>query len=233
MNELLVLVLDPLKTVYEQISAYFPNVLAMLIIVLAGIFAARIVRAILLRMLKAVKFDAWSDRMGLTSMLRKGDLWSKPSVAVATFLFWLLIVVSFLTGLSALHIRVVDGMIAGIMAYLPRIVSAVLILVFGYIVTGLVARGLLISLVNSGIHFAKQIARAARLLLIMLIVAMALEQLQVAPGVVVAAFSIVFGGIVLALAISFGVAGIDIAKRMLERQKERKQETAARDMQHI
>ena len=60
----------------------------------------------------------------------------------------------------------------------------------------------------------------------MLIIAMALEQLQVAPGVVVAAFSIVFGGIVLALAISFGVAGIDMAKRMLEQQKEKKQESA-------
>jgi hypothetical protein len=233
MNQLFALILDPLTALYTHVSAFFPNMLAMLIIVLAGIFAARIVRAIVLRTLRAVKFDAWSDRMGLTTMLRKGDLWSKPSAAVAALLFWLLIIVSFLTGLSALHIRVVDGMIAEVMTYLPRIVSAILILVFGYIVTGLVARGLLISLVNSGFHFSRQFARAARLLLIMLIIAMALEQLQVAPGVVVAAFSIIFGGIVLALAISFGVAGIDTAKRMLDHQKEKKQETAARDMQHI
>ena len=142
--------------------------------------------------------------MGLTSMLRKGDLWSKPSAAVASVFFWLLIVVALLTGMSALHIRVVDGMIAEVLLYLPRIVSAILILIVGYIATGFIARGLLISLVNSGFHFSKQFARAARLLLIMLIIAMALEQLQVAPGVVVAAFSIVFGGIVLALAISFG-----------------------------
>jgi hypothetical protein len=233
MNQLLALILEPLNALYAHVSGFFPNMLAMLIIVLAGIFCARIIRAIVLRMLRTVKFDAWSDRMGLTTMLRKGDLWSKPSVAVATSLFWLLIIVSFLTGLSALHIRVVDGMIAEILTYLPRIVSAILILVFGYIVTGLVARGLLISLVNSGFHFSKQFARAARLLLITLIIAMALEQLRVAPGVVVAAFSIVFGGIVLALAISFGVAGIDTAKKMLEHQKEKKQEAAARDMQHI
>lgn len=232
MNDLFSLILEPLKTLYTQVSQLFPNVLAMLIIVLAGIFAARIIRAILRRMLKAIKFDAWSDRMGLTSMLRKGDLWAKPSAAVAAFLFWLLIIVAFLTGVSTLHIRVVDGMISEVLTYLPRIVSAILILIFGYIVSGLAARGLLISLVNGGFHFAKQFARAARLLMIVLIVAMALEQLRVAPGVVVAAFSIMFGGIVLALAISFGIAGVDTAKRMLEQQEEKKQE-AARDMQHI
>jgi Conserved TM helix len=231
MNQLLALILEPLKALYAQVSAFFPNVLAMLIIVLAGIFAARLIRAILLRTLRAIKFDAWSDRMGLTSMLRKGDLWSKPSAAVATVLFWLLIIVALLTGLSALHVRVIDDMISEVVTYLPRIVSAILILVIGYIVTGLVSRGLLISLVNSGFHFAKQFARAARLLLIMLIIAMALEQLQVAPGVVVAAFSIVFGGIVLALSISFGIAGVDLAKKMLEQQD--KKHDPARDIQHM
>ncbi|OGW42039.1 MAG: hypothetical protein A2010_06185 [Nitrospirae bacterium GWD2_57_9] len=233
MNELLVLILEPLKALYAQMSAFLPNMLAMLIIILVGIATARIMSALTLKTLKAVKFDSWSDRMGVTSMMRKGDLWAKPSDATAAFLFWLLIVVAVLTGLSALHIRVVDSMIAEVLLYLPKIVSAILIVVIGYIVTGLIARGLLISLVNGGFRFAKQFARAARLLLIVLIAAMALEQLQVAPGVVVAAFSIVFGGIVFALAIAFGLAGVDTAKRMLEQQEEKKQETAARDMQHI
>jgi hypothetical protein len=232
MDKLLVLILEPLKALYAQVSAFFPNMLAMLIIVLGGILSARIVRAVMLRTLRAIKFDAWSDRMGLTSMLRKGDLWSKPSAAVAAFLFWLLVVIALLTGMSTLHIPVVDRMISEVLLYLPRIVSAILILIIGYITTGLVARGLLISLVNSGFHFSKQFARAARLLMIVLIVAMALEQLQVAPGVVVAAFSIVFGGIVLALSISFGVAGVDLAKRMLEQQADKKHDPAS-DIQHV
>ncbi len=232
MNDLLELIMEPLRALYAQISQLLPNMLAMLIIILGGIFVARILRAILHRTLKAIKFDAWSDRMGLTSMLRKGDLWAKPSAAAAAFLFWLLIIVALMTGLSALHIPVVDGLIAEVLIYLPRIVSAILILVLGYIVSGLVARGLLISLVNGGFHFAKQVARAARLLLIVLIIAMALEQLRVAPGVVVAAFSITFGGIVLALAISFGIAGVDIAKRMIEQQSDAKRDQAG-DIQHV
>lgn len=232
MDNVLTLILEPLKAMYAQVAEMFPNMLAMLIIILAGIFSARVIRTIVHRMLKAIKFDAWSDRMGLTSMLRKGDLWAKPSAAVSAFLFWLLIMVSVLTGLSALHIRLVDGMISEVLTYLPRIISAILILVFGSMVSGLIARGLLISLVNGGFHFAKQSARATRLLLLVLIIAMALEQLRVAPGVVVAAFSITFGGIVLALAISFGIAGVDAAKKMIEKQADSRQGPAG-DIEHL
>jgi len=89
----------------------------------------------------------------------------------------------------------------------------------------------LIAAVNSGYHYAKLLAEAIRLLLTVLILAMALEQLQVAPGIVVAAFSIIFGGIILALAISFGVGGIDAARRMIEKEEERKEEK--KDIEHM
>jgi hypothetical protein len=61
---------------------------------------------------------------------------------------------------------------------------------------------------------------------------MALEQLEVAPGIVVAAFSIVVGGIVLALAISFGVGGIDAARKIIEKETEAKEE-GKKDIEHI
>ena len=91
----------------------------------------------------------------------------------------------------------------------------------------------MIAAVNSGYHHAKLIAEAARLLLIVLILAMALEQLQIAPGIVIAAFSIIFGGIVLALSIAFGVGGIDAAKRIIEKGTEEEKEDKGRDIEHI
>jgi hypothetical protein len=63
---------------------------------------------------------------------------------------------------------------------------------------------------------------------------MALEQLHVAPGIVLAAFSIIFGGIVVALAISFGVGGIDAAKRMIERETAKERADGPKDdVEHL
>ncbi len=232
MRDFFELIFEPLKEVYVKFSKFLPSLLAMLIIILVGIIAARLIRFGLIKLLKAVKFDSWSDRMGLTSVMRKGDLWAKPSAAVGAFVFWLLIIVAIMAGFSALQVQAIDNLISRFVLYLPRVLSAVLILVFGYIVTGFIGRAVLIWAVNRGYHFAKLLAEAVRLLLVVLFVAMALEQLEVAPSIVVAAFSIIFGGIVLALAISFGVGGINAARRIIEEEAGKKEEEKP-DIEHI
>ena len=232
MDDFLQLILEPMKEVFSKFKEFTPNILAAMTILLAGILVARIMKAVLLRFLRAIKFDSWSDRMGLTVVMRKGDLWAKPSIAVGSIVFWLLLIVSLLTGLSALKIHAIDNLVALFFLYLPRAFSAVLILVFGYIIAGFIGRAVLIRAVNSGYHYAKLLAEAVRLLLTVLILAMALEQLRVAPGIVVAAFSIIFGGIVLALAVSFGVGGIDAARRMIEKKEEERKEDR-KDIEHI
>ena len=127
----------------------------------------------------------------------------------------------------------IDQLVSQFFLYLPRAFSAVLILVIGYVLAGFISRAVLIAAVNSGYQYAKLLAEAVRLLLTVLILAMVLEQLQVAPGIVLAAFSIIFGGIVIALAISFGVGGIDAAKRMIERETVEKQRTKRRTTSSI
>ncbi len=231
MEEFIQLILEPMKDLYAKFKEFAPNLLAMMTIILVGILVARILKAVLLRFMKAIKLDSWSDRMGLTAVMRKGDLWAKPSEAVGSMVFWTLIIFSLMAGLSALKIHAIDSLVSQFILYIPRALSAVLILVFGYIIAGFIGRAVLIAAVNSGYHYARLLAEAIRLLLTVLILAMALEQLQVAPGIVVAAFSIVFGGIVLALAISFGVGGIDAARKMIEKEEERKEEK--KDIEHM
>jgi len=233
MKDFLALILEPLKEVYAKFVGFVPNLLAMLIIFLIGIVVARIVRKALIRLLLAVNFDSWSDRMGLTAVLRKGDLWLKPSATVGGGAFWLLILATGVAGFSALNISAIDSLISRFVQYVPRVFTALIILLVGYIITGFVGRTVLISGVNRGYHFAKLLAEAVRLLLIVLFVAMALEQLEVAPSIVVSAFSIIFGGIILALAIAFGVGGIEAAKKMISQELEKKSDEGKRDIEHI
>ena len=234
MSDILNLILEPLAEVFQKFRAFLPNLLAMLVILIVGITAARIVRAILVRILKAINFDAWADRMGVTALLRKGDLWAKPSRALGAIFFWVLIIFVLMTGLSALKIEAIDSLVAQFFAYLPRAFSAILILIIGYILAGFLSRAVLITAVNSGFHYARLLAEGVRLLLTILILAMVLEELKVAPGIVLAAFSIIFGGIVAALAISFGVGGIDAAKRMIERETlEKRAGDTKDDIEHI
>ncbi len=200
MEDFLNLILEPLKELFLKFKAFVPNLLAMLVILLVGIVIARIVKLLLVKFLTAIKFDSWSDRMGFTKLMRKGDLWAKPSAILGEIVFWLLIIVTLMSGLNALQIPAIDLLVGQFFSYIPRVFSAAMIMIVGYVLSGFISRTVLITAANSGFHYAKLLAKAVNTLLIVLILAMVMEQLQIAPSIVLAAFSIIFGGIVIALA---------------------------------
>jgi hypothetical protein len=234
MEDFLNLILEPLKELFLKFKAFVPNLLAMLVILIVAIVIARIMKLLLVKFLTAIKFDSWSDRMGFTKLMRKGDMWSKPSAILGEIVFWLLIIVTLMTGLNALQIPAIDNLVGQFFSYIPRLFSAAMIMIVGYLLSGFISRTVLIAAANSGFHYAKLLAKAVNTLLIVLILAMVMEQLRIAPSIVLAAFSIIFGGIVVALAISFGVGGIAAAKRMIDNETTAKREDEAKDeIEHI
>lgn len=234
MMEFLEMMFEPLKELFAQFRAFLPGMLAMLVTLAAGLLLAKLLQLILVKFLSAIKFDSWSDRMGFTTLMRKGDLWSRPSVIVGAVVFWLLVIVTLMVALSALKVAAIDQMVAQFFGYMPRAFSAAIVLMIGYVLAGFISRAVLIAAANSGFHYAKLLAEAVRTLLAVLIIAMVMEQLQIAPSIVLAAFSIVFGGIVAALAIAFGVGGIDAAKRVIERESAEKRANQPKDeIEHI
>ncbi|MCC7201437.1 MAG: hypothetical protein IT393_02075 [Nitrospirae bacterium] len=237
MENFMELLFQPLINFGIKVFEFVPNVLAMLIIFIAGFLFSRLIKMFLLRLFRVTNFDSWCDRAGLTAIIRKGDIWSKPSEVFGGIIYWFLIILFLMIGFSALQLQTIDNLTAQFFLYIPRAFSALIILIGGYMFAGFISRAVLITAVNSGYHYAKILAEAVRLLLIVLILAMALEQLQIARGIVIAAFSIVFGGIILALAIAFGIGGIDAAKRIIsaggaEHKGDRRNEKE-RDAEHL
>src|SRR5574340_152294 len=110
--------------------------------------------------------------------MRKGDLWTKPSATIGAVMFWLLAIVTLMIGLSALKIEAIDRMVGEFFGYMPRVFSAAVILVIGYVLSGFLSRAVLIAAANSGFHYARLLAEAVRILLMVLILAMVMEQLK-------------------------------------------------------
>lgn len=227
------LVMEPITEVLTKFRSFLPNFLAMLTIVILGLVLAWITKKILINVLNVFKFDGWCDRTGITALLRKGDIWAKPSDVAVVAVFWLFIIVSVMVGVSALNIHAINSLVNQFFLYLPSAFSAVMLLFIGYMISGFLSRAALIAAVNSGLGYAKFLANAVRLLLAVLFFAMALEQLNVAPNIVVSAFIIIFGGIVIALSISFGIAGIEAAKKIIEGKKMERGNDKKGDVEHI
>jgi uncharacterized membrane protein len=140
---------------------------------------------------------------------------------VARALATLVIVAGFLIGLAAFDAEWTSLLARSIFAYIPNILGAALVLLFGNVIARFIARTVLIGAVNLNLHYARFLSVGVKWLVIVLTVAMALEHLKIAPGIVELAFGILFGGIVLALALAVGLGSKDLVSKSLERDAQK------------
>jgi len=208
---------DSFNKFFAKVLGFLPNLLAMVTILIIGLLIAWAVKVLLLRFLKAVQFDKVSGQWGLSDILSKGGVSYSAANLLSRFFYWLIVLVTLILGINALEVPATQNLITQFFNYLPHLFAAVVILVIGYLIAMFLGQATLVAAVNAHLESAKLLARVVRWSIIILSLTMALYQLGIAEKVITAAFSIIFGGIVLALAIAFGWGGRELAKDFLER----------------
>ena len=205
-----------------KVLTFLPNLLAMMTILVIGLVFAWIVKRLLLRFLRAIRFDNVSERWGVTLILSKGGMAYSPSNLLSRFFYWVIVLVTLILGINALEVAATQNFVAQFFNYLPHLFVAILILVIGYLIAIFLGQAAVIAAVNAQMESARLLSGAVRWFIIILSLTMGLYHLGIAEKVIVAAFSITFGGIVLALSIAFGWGGRELAKDFLERLSKRK-----------
>ncbi len=230
-----VAVVESFNKFLGKVVTFFPNLLAMITIFIIGFVIAWIVKKVLFSFLRAVQFDRASERWGLTLLLAQRGVTYTPAQLLSRFFYWLILLVTLILGINALEVAATQQVISQFFNYLPNLFAALLLLVIGYLIAGFVGQTILIAAVNAQMESARLMARSVRGFIILLSWTMALYHLGIAEKVIVAAFSITFGGIVLALAIAFGWGGRDLAKEFLERHYKRREkgEEGKDDLSHL
>lgn len=131
-------------------------------------------------------------------------------------LFWITLLGFVLLGISVLQIAELQEQISRLFQLLPQIFVAIVILFIGILTANFLSRAVLLTAVNAGYRSPALWSGFVRFVIWILTISMALEQVGLARSTVVAAFSIVFGAVMLALAIAFGLGGRDLARQTLE-----------------
>jgi hypothetical protein len=201
----------------ERLAAFGPRLLAMIVILALGLAVAGAIRLLLGALLRRTGFDRFANRIGLGDMLARGGIVKPASVVLAAVLAWSTLAVFVLLAIGALDVQIAMDLVSRAFSYLPQLLIAAALLLLGALVSAFVRRSVLIAAVNAGLPSARFLAGGARTALLVLFVAMALEHLGVGRQVLLASFTIVFGGVVFALALAFGLGGRHLARQVLER----------------
>lgn len=212
---------DVLRSAWQDfmagVQAFLPHLLAMLSLVLVGYVIAWVLGFVLRHVLRWVKFNSLADRMGATAMLRRVSL-PPASDVIASMVFWVVWAAFMLSGLGALGFSGLETLTADFVAFLPRLGVGVVFLVVGLVTANFAWRATLLAAVNSNLPSARMLSGGVRWLIVALTVAMALEQIGVAKTIMLTAFAIAFGAVMLGVAIAIGIGGGPVARRLIERQ---------------
>lgn len=209
---------DSLWEFVYRIVSFLPNILVMFLVVLIGVVLSSIVRFIFFWLLGLIKFDDMAEKWGVSQALAKGGVRSDPSRIVSSVAYWGVLLFFFMMGFVALDVIPINNLISDLLSYLPSIIAAALIVFFGFIIGDFVERAVLVAAGNAGISQADLIGKVVKLFIVVMTISMALDQLGIARGIIIAAFSISFGGIVFAVALAFGLGAKDMAREFLEKR---------------
>jgi hypothetical protein len=196
---------------------FVPRLVAATIIFAGGFVVSLVVRRVIQRLLTWLRFDRLSLRTGASEMLRRAEMPS-AEVLIAKIVFWIVWIGFIVSAVDTLQFRPFQGLVDEFFRFVPRFLIALLVLSLGFLVSNFVWRATLLSSVNAGLPGARLLSGALRVLVIAIGAVMALEQLGLATAVVLTAFAITFGALMLGLAMAFGLGGRDAARQLIEQQ---------------
>ncbi len=209
-------VLESVKTILNQMSAFLPKLIGALVILIVGWIIAKVVLALAVKGLKLIRLDVLVEKSGIDEFLKQGGLQLTMQGLLAGLQYWLIMLIVFLATANSLGLQVASDLFSKIVLYIPNVIVAVLVLIVGTFFARLVRGVLLTYLNNVGIEGAATVSTLAQYAIIVFVTFTALEQLAIGRELIVSAFELAFGAVCLALALAFGLGGRDWAASIVE-----------------
>ncbi len=201
------LVVTSLGVFWAQLSAFIPKLLAAIILLLAGWIMAKLTRAGIMRLLKVANFDKLAKKSGIDTFLENGEIHFTLSRLLAELAYWLVILVTIITVTNSLGLHIVASLFNEVVLFIPNILVAILVLVFGTLLARFINRLVFAYLKNIGMDSALTLSTLSEYAVQIFVIFVALEQLKIGTQLLTAAFQIAFGAICFALALAFGLGG--------------------------
>jgi hypothetical protein len=213
--------LASLRHSWDEMIGVLPDLLLAVVLLAAGWLLARFLRRLTVRVLRLMKVDEFAERSGFEDFLVRGGVEMTTVSLVASAVYWLVLLGVFLALLDAMGLQAARALLERLANFVPNLVVAVGILVFGSLLARIAGALVMSYLSNVGATAAAPVAALTRYALLAFVVFMAAEQLAIRTEVLVSGFQIAFAAVCLAAALAFGLGGRDWAAQVIARYTRR------------
>ena len=209
--------LAALTSFSSTVVGFLPNVLSTAVVLVAGLIGAKIAKVGVNKLLVLLNFDALVKRTGLESIFDNSEYNLSLSNIISTTVYWLVILLMVTTIADLLRLQIIYELFERFVIYLPNILVALAILIFGSIFSRIVNRYVFNMVKPYSMEIALRAGMIVEYVVLIIVWFLALQQLQVNVVLLLLIIGIVLGSIGLAAGIAFGLAGRQQARQIISR----------------
>lgn len=211
------LFLDPVKSMLTQVGNFVSALFALILVLLVGWIIAKVIKNLIVRILDILQIDSYAERVGADKILAKGGIKYSISELIGVLAYWVVMLISLVIAMSVVNLnQQAAGLLNTIVLYIPRVISAIFILVLGLFFASFVNSSVQTAAANAGIEQSTLFGHLAQVIIVVFAIDTSLRQLQIDIGGIEHAFVIILGSVGLAFALAFGLGCRDIAGKLTQ-----------------
>jgi hypothetical protein len=211
------MLVDATREFLHQTAAFLPRLLLALLVVAVGWLLAKATRFAVERALRAVNFNVLTERAGTDNFLKQAGMGGDTTTLFGLVAFWLVILATLIIACNDLGLTYITDLLGRAVLFTPKLLVAMLLVVFGSYCARFVGNAVHGYCVDAQIPDADMLGRIVRYVIMTLVVMIALSQVEIGGDIIQRTFLIILGGLMLALALAFGIGGKDWAASLLQR----------------
>ena len=208
-------VMEPVTAMLARVASFLPTLLGVFVILIIGWIVAGILKNLVVKLLKLIQLDTATEKAGLGDVLRRGGIRQTLSELVGVLIYWLVMLMVFMTALNALGMTVAASLLDKVIMYIPNVIAAMFILSLGIFFSSMIGTVVRTASSNAGITQAKFLGQLTQVVIMIFAIMITLEQLNIASSVLNLAINIVLASIGLAFALAVGLGSKDIAGKLV------------------
>ena len=211
------MVVEATREFLHQTAAFLPKLLLALLVVAVGWLIAKAVRFAVERALRAINFHVLTERAGTDNFLQQAGMRGDTTTLFGLVAFWLVVLATLIIAFNGMGLTYITDLLGRVVIFVPKFLIAMVVMVFGAYCARFVGNAVQNYCTDAQIPDAEMLGRLVRYAIMLFVVMIALSQIEVGGDIVQRTFLVILAGLMLAIALAFGLGGKDWAAALLQR----------------
>jgi hypothetical protein len=202
---------------WTSFLSFIPNLIIAIIIFIIGWIIAAVIGKIVSQILSRLNFNRLFEKASWREALEKAEIKVNPAEFIGAICKWVLVIVVLLITVEILGLTQFAVLLNNLIAWIPNLIVAIVIFIVAVIVADLLDKIIIASTKRIGVEYVGLLGMIIRSAIYIFAGIAILMQLKIEVATWIAdLLKILFGGVVIALAIAFGLGGKDAAAKVIE-----------------